>query len=191
LPRISDACRLAGTARAGEVPQARARPRRLSASSAALVISNQVKFAADPTEFIECCGVLSNPVQPNRTPNSEHDTAQVAENCVRPRRDAEKPGKRARRISVSRSEEEAAVRAFLAQLIVGPGRKTQAAELLREDLRRARVQGWPMLNKTAFGLLITKLVRERGFEKLKEGKVTMYYGVGVAINAKVDLAAAA
>jgi hypothetical protein len=48
-----------------------------------------------------------------------------------------------------------------------------------------------MLNKTAFGLLITKLVRERGFEKLKEGKVTMYYGVGVAINAKVDLAAAA
>jgi hypothetical protein len=83
------------------------------------------------------------------------------------------------------------VRAFLAQLIVGLGRKTQAAELLREDLRRARVQGWPMLNKTAFGLLITKLVRERGFEKLKEGKVTMYYGVGVAINAKVDLAAAA
>jgi hypothetical protein len=62
----------------------------------------------------------------------------------------------------------------------------QAAELHREYLRRARIQGWPMLNSTAFGRLMTMLVKELGFEKRKEGRVTMYYGVGIALESKVE-----
>ena len=58
-------------------------------------------------------------------------------------------------------------------------------------VRQARIQGWPMLNKTAFGRLMTKLLNELGFEKRKEGTVTMYYGVGIAIEAKIGPAAAA
>ena len=76
------------------------------------------------------------------------------------------------------------MRTFVAQLTVGPGLKTQAAELHREYLRRARVQGWPMLNRTALGRLMTILVKELGFEKRKEGKVIMYYGVGIAKESK-------
>jgi hypothetical protein len=112
-------------------------------------------------------GALSNPVLPNRTPSTEHDATQVAENRVRHKLGVVKLGNRAKRNSVSRSDEEAAVRTFLAQLSLGPGLKTQAAELHREYLRRARVQGWPMLNSTAFGRLMTMLVKELGFEKRK------------------------
>jgi hypothetical protein len=131
-------------------------------------------------------GVLSNPVQANRTPSAEHDAAQVAENRTRHKLGVVKLGNPAKRNSECRSEEETTVRAFLAQLSVGPGRKTQAAELHREYLRRARVQGWPMLNSTAFGRLMTMQVKELGFEKRKEGKVTMYYGVGIALESKVE-----
>jgi hypothetical protein len=34
-----------------------------------------------------------------------------------------------------------------------------------------------MLNSTAFGQLMTMLVAELGFEKRKEGTITLYYGV--------------
>ena len=71
------------------------------------------------------------------------------------------------------------------------GRKTQASVLHREYLRRARVQGWPMLNSTAYGLIMTELVEELGFEKRREGKVTMYYGVGIATEPKIEAVAAA
>jgi hypothetical protein len=83
------------------------------------------------------------------------------------------------------------VRAFFAQLSRRPDWKTQATELHREYLRQARVQGWPMLNKTIFGLIMTKLIEELGFEKCKEGKVTMYYGVGIATEPKIEPVAAA
>jgi hypothetical protein len=131
-------------------------------------------------------GVMSNPVQPNRTPSRGHDTTQVAENRARHKPGVVKLGNRAKRNSVSRSEEEAALRTFLAQLTIGPGLRTQAAELHREYLRRARVQGWPMLNSTAFGRLMTMLVKKLGFEKRKEGKVTLYYGVGIAVESKIE-----
>jgi hypothetical protein len=130
--------------------------------------------------------VLFNLVHPNCTPSTEHDATQVAENRVRRKLGVVKLGNRAKRNTVGRSEEEAAVRTFLAQLSVGPGLKTQAAELHREYLRRARVQGWPILNSTAFGRLMTMLVKELGFEKRKEGKVTMYYGVAIAVDSKIE-----
>jgi hypothetical protein len=132
-------------------------------------------------------GVLPNPVHPDRPPSAEHDATEIPENSVRPKLGITKPGKRcARRDSVTRAGEEAAVRAFLAQLSIGPGRTTQATELHREYLQRARVQGWPMLNKTAFGLIMTKLVKELGFEKRKEGTVTIYYRVGIATEPKFE-----
>ena len=43
-----------------------------------------------------------------------------------------------------------------------------------------------MLNSTAFGRLMTMLVKELGFEKRKEGKVTMYYGVDIAVESKIE-----
>jgi hypothetical protein len=139
-----------------------------------------------PSSSNAAYGVLSNLVLPNRTPGSEHDATQFAENRVRHKLGVVKLGNRAKRNSVVRSEEEAAVRTFLTQLSVGPGLKTQAAELHREYLRRARVQGWPMLNSTVFGRLMTMLVKELGFEKRKEGKVTMYYGVDIAVESKIE-----
>jgi hypothetical protein len=48
-----------------------------------------------------------------------------------------------------------------------------------------------MLNSTPFGRLMTMLVKELGFEKRKEGKVTMYYGVGIGIESKIEPRAAA
>jgi hypothetical protein len=135
--------------------------------------------------------LISNPVHPHLPPGSEHDATQVAANRVGPKLRVVKRENRAKRNSVIRSEEEAAVRTFLAQLSVGPGLKTQAAELHREYLRRARVQGWPMLNSTAFGRLMTMLVKELGFKKRKEGKVTMYYGVGIEMESKIEPRAAA
>jgi hypothetical protein len=43
-----------------------------------------------------------------------------------------------------------------------------------------------MLNSTAFGRLMTMLVKKLGFEKRKEGKVTLYYGVGIAVESKIE-----
>ena len=126
------------------------------------------------------CAVSADPV-----------ATQVGENRVRPQRGVTKPRNRARRNSATRARDEATVRAFLAQLSRGPGRKTQASVLHREYLRRARFQGWPMLNSTAFGLIMTELVEELGFEKRKEGAVTMYYGVGIATKPKYEPVAAA
>jgi hypothetical protein len=40
-------------------------------------------------------------------------------------------------------------------------------------------EGWPMLNSTAFGRLMTMLVTEPGFEKRKKGTITLYYGVRI------------
>jgi hypothetical protein len=131
-------------------------------------------------------GAMSKLGQPNRTPSRGHDTTQVAENRVRHKPGVVKLGNRAERNSVSRSAEEAALRTFLVQLTVGPGLKTQAAELHREYLRRARAQGWPMLNSTAFGRLMTILLKELGFEKRKEGKVTMYFGISIAMDSKIE-----
>jgi hypothetical protein len=48
-----------------------------------------------------------------------------------------------------------------------------------------------MLNSTAYGLIMTELVEELGFEKRREGKVTMYYGVGIATEPKIEPVAAA
>src|SRR5262249_18379578 len=134
--------------------------------------------------------VSSNPVHPSCATSAEHDETQVAENCGRPKRGATKPPNRARRSSTTRGQDEAAVRAFFAQLSRGPGRKTQASVLHREYLRQARVPGWPMLNSTALGLIMTELVEELGFEKRKEGKVTMHYGVGIATEPKIEPVAA-
>jgi hypothetical protein len=136
-------------------------------------------------------GVSPNPVHPNCPASADPEATQVGENRVRPQRGVTKSRNRARRDSASRAGDEAAVRAFLGQLSRGPGRKTQASVLHREYLRRARVRGWPMLNSTAFGLIITELVAELGFEKRKEGAVTMYYGVGIATKPKYEPVAAA
>ena len=38
---------------------------------------------------------------------------------------------------------------------------------------------------------MTMLVKELGFKKRKEGKVTMYYGVGIALESKIEPAVAA
>jgi hypothetical protein len=146
---------------------------------------------SQPSSSNAADGVLANPLQTNRTPSTEHDATQIAENRVRSKLGVVNLGNRAKRSSAIRAREEAAVRAFRAQLSVGPDRKTQASELHREYLRRARVQGWPMLNSTAFGRLMTMLIRELGFEKRKEGKVTMYYGVSIAMGSKIEPAVAA
>jgi hypothetical protein len=124
---------------------------------------DELMHPSQPSSLSPIAGVSSNPVHPNRP----------------------KLGSRAGRTSITLSDEDA-VRAFLAQLSVGPGCKTQAAVLLREYLHRARVHGWPMLNKTAFGRSMTKLIEELGFEKRKEGKVTMYYGVGIATDQRLS-----
>jgi hypothetical protein len=162
-------------------------------SSQPMQPSSPVQPSLQPTEPSSPSTVagVPNPVQPNRTPSREHGGTQAAEKCVRSKLGVVKRDNRAKRNSVSRSEEEAALRAFLAHLTVGPNRKTQASELHREYLRRARVQGWPMLNSTAFGRLMTMLVKELGFKKRKEGKVTMYYGVGIALESKIEPAVAA
>jgi hypothetical protein len=152
------------------------------------------KPSLHPTQPSSPSTVMSgspNPVHPNCAVSADPDATQVGENRVRPQRGVAKPRNRARRNSATRARDEATVRAFLAQLSRGPGRKTQASVLHREYLRRARVQGWPMLNSTAFGLIMTELVEELGFEKRKEGKVTMYYGVGIATEPKIEAVAAA
>ena len=43
-----------------------------------------------------------------------------------------------------------------------------------------------MLNSTAFGRLMTMLVKELCFDKRKEGTVAMYYGVGITTEPKFE-----
>jgi hypothetical protein len=153
-------------------------------SSQQMQASSPLQPTDEPSSRNTADGAMSKPVRPDSRRSREHGATRAAGTDVRRQLGAVK--RRASQNSVGRSAEEAALRTFVAQLTVGPGRKTQATELHREYLRRARVQGWPMLNSTAFGRLMTMLVKELGFEKRKEGKVTMYYGVGIAMPSKVE-----